>query len=119
MAVFAKQNIEKCLDKTTTATMSYVYISPMAAPSFESLPAEEQRPAAEFSVTNCNFKPVQKFDENMNEVFAGATKSDTVWQSPNDHGKKEELEELQRKVWNKSPNVIMSKTITGKITYKR
>jgi len=117
--VFAKQNIEKCLDKTTTATMSNIHISPMAAPSLESLSAEAQRPAAEFSATNGNFKPVQKSDENMNEVFVGVTKSDTIWQSPNDHGKNEELEELQQKVWNKSPNVIMSKTITGKITYKR
>ena len=99
--------------------MSNIYISPMVAPSFESLSAEAQRPAAEFSVTNGNFKPVQKSDENMNEVFAGVTKSDTIWQSPSDHEKNEELEELQRKEWNKSLNVIMSKTITGKITYKR
>ena len=99
--------------------MSNIYISPMVAPSFESLSAEAQRPAAEFSATNGNFKPVKKSDENMNEVFACVTKSETVWQSPNDHGKNEELEELQQKVWNKSPNVIMSKTITGKITYKR
>ena len=90
----------------------------MTATSFESLSTEAQRPAAEFSATNGSYKPAQKSDENMNEVFVDVTKSDTVWQSPNDQGKNEELEEIQQEVWNRAPNEIMGKTVTGKITCK-
>ena len=88
-------------------------MSPVAAPSFERLSTEAQRPANEFTTTNDEGTQLQKLDENANEVFVDSSKTqETGCRHSGYYDSKEELGELRQTVGTKSPN-LMGKIITG------